>query len=241
MNVAIVRSLSTDPARIHPLISAKIMNRLQRKWQKVALLNACHLRFARSAEDFHGMHVRPFALAIVLSLAFAPGVSAVQQAKSRYSTIELSKCRPAGSMAWQCNGLPGYPIYVATAKLHTFVSAGRAGHARRAAKQSLGVANTLFDGKSPRTAVEWRFTIRDKKVVPYATIVRYFTQSMEARGEVVVVTRVTDNESCQVARIDALANSNAMVLAREIADRQARTFDCRQEPSIAGATGKSPM
>ncbi|MDO9381519.1 MAG: hypothetical protein Q7T86_01520 [Hyphomicrobiaceae bacterium] len=187
------------------------------------------------------MHVRPFALAIVLSLALAPGSYAVQQAKSRYSTIELSKCRSAGTSAWQCNGLPGYPVYVATAKLHTFVSVGPAGQTRRAAKQSLRVANTLFDGRSPRTAVEWRFIIRDKKVVPYATIVRYFTQSKEARGEVVVVTRVTDAESCQVARIDALANRNAMVLAREIADRQARTFDCRQEPSIAGATGKSPM
>ncbi len=187
------------------------------------------------------MHVRPFALAIVLTLAIVPGAEAVQQSKSRYSTIELSKCRRAGPGAFQCDGLPGYPLYVATRDLHTFLGVGPQGESHRAARQTLGVANTLFDGRSPRSAVEWRFVIRDKKIVPYATIVRYFTTSGEGRGEVVVVTRVADRESCQVARIDALANGNAMVLARDIADRQARNFNCRAEPVVAGASGKSPM
>ncbi len=187
------------------------------------------------------MRVRPIALALLLAVPVAPAAEAVQQAKSRYSTIEFAKCQPAGGKAWRCPGLPGYPLYVALGKVQTYLSIGPKAERRRAARQSLSAANTLFDGRSRRSAVEWRFVIRDKKTVPYATIVRYFTQDQTARGEVVVVTRVTENESCQVARIDALANPDAMVMARTIADREARTFDCRQEPIIVGQTGKSPM
>lgn len=187
------------------------------------------------------MHVPHFALAIVLILTNAPGAQAVQQSKSRYSTIELSRCQGAGAGSWLCEGLPGYPLYVTTRDLRTYLSVGQQGFSHRAARQTLGVANTVFDGRSPRSAVEWRFVIRDKKIVPYATIVRYFTSGAKGRGEVVVVSRVAEGESCQVARIDALANSNAMMLARDIADRQARNFDCRAEPMIAGTSGKSPM
>jgi hypothetical protein len=57
----------------------------------------------------------------------------------------------------------------------------------------------------------------------------------------VVVTRVTDTEACHVAYIDALANPDPIILARRIADEQARAFNCLSEPSRIGATGKSPM
>jgi hypothetical protein len=187
------------------------------------------------------MRVRPIALAVLSCLTFTSHAHAVQQAKSRYSTIDVSKCRTAGAKAWRCEGLPGYPLYVVLGGVQTFVSVGPKAETRRAARQTLAAANSLFDGRSRRSAVEWRFVIRDKKTVPYATIVRFFTRQQGARGEVIVVTRITDTESCQVARIDALANANAMVLARAIADRQARTFDCRKDPVVAGATGKSPM
>lgn len=188
------------------------------------------------------MSVRPIALALLcVGLTATPG-AAVQQAKSRYSTVEFAKCQPVGTRAWQCDGLPGYPVYVALDEVKTFVSIGPKAKSRRAARQSLDAANSLFDAGSRRSAVEWRFIIRDKKTLPYATIVRYFTKDRTGRGgEVVVVTRVTESESCQVARIDALANADAMVIARTIADRQARTFDCRKEPAVVGLTGKSPM
>ncbi len=187
--------------------------------------------------------LRPSArvLCTALSLALAPGAHAVQQAKSRYTTIDLSQCSVTARKAWLCEGLPGYPIHVAVESMRTFLSVGRSGPTHPSAGQSLGPTNTLFDGRSRRAAVEWRFIIRDKKTVPYATIVRYFTRDQTHSGEVVIVTRVTETESCQVARIDALANKDAMVLARTIADRQARTFDCIQKPLIIGAIGNSPM
>jgi len=56
-----------------------------------------------------------------------------------------------------------------------------------------------------------------------------------------VVSKVSDTEACHVAYIDALANPDAIAMARQIADRQAKGFDCRQEPRTEGATGRSPM
>lgn len=191
------------------------------------------------------MLVRSFAMGLALSLAAALPAFAVQQPKSRYSTVDLTKCEAAArggkAKAWMCPGLPGYPLYISVEGQRTFFSPGPKAASRRAARQALASASTLFDGRSRRAAIEWRFVIRDKKIIPYATIVRFFTQGTAGRGEVVVVTKVAEIDSCQVARIDALANGDAMVLARAIADRKARTFDCGQAPEVVGTVGKSAM
>jgi hypothetical protein len=55
------------------------------------------------------------------------------------------------------------------------------------------------------------------------------------------VLKVAPSETCHVAYIDALANSSAITLARFIADKQAKAFDCQNEPRVEGAIGKSPM
>jgi hypothetical protein len=55
------------------------------------------------------------------------------------------------------------------------------------------------------------------------------------------VSKVSETETCHVAYIDALANPDAIALARQIADKQAKSFDCRQQPHTEGATGRSPM
>ena len=58
---------------------------------------------------------------------------------------------------------------------------------------------------------------------------------------VLVVSKVGPADTCHVAYIDALANSDAIALARHVADTQAKAFDCRGEPRAEGAGGKSPM
>ena len=78
-------------------------------------------------------------------------------------------------------------------------------------------------------------------MLPYAIIVRFHTSRDGRNGDVLVVSKVSDTEACHVAYIDALANPDAIALARRIADRQAKGFDCRQDPQTEGATGKSPM
>ena len=77
--------------------------------------------------------------------------------------------------------------------------------------------------------------------IPYAIIVRFHTAVDGRKGDVLVVSKVSTNETCHVAYIDALANHDAITLARQIADGRARTFDCTGEPTAEGATGRSPM
>ena len=187
-----------------------------------------------------------WALVSLLAHAATSGEAmAVRPAKSLYTALDLAHCNtiashPDGNRLL-CEGLPGYPIYVAAGDLRYFVSVGKDGEARRAATQTLSAFNTLFKDSSTRATLEWRFVIRDEKPAPFAMIVRYFTKRDNKRGQVLVVTRVTDTEACHVAYIDAVANPNAIVLARRIADERARKFDCKGDPVRIGATGKSPM
>ena len=54
-----------------------------------------------------------FAVAAVL----AAGPAAANPVKSLYTTVELKSCKPLkrhkDGDAWRCEGLPGYPVYVA--------------------------------------------------------------------------------------------------------------------------------
>jgi hypothetical protein len=165
--------------------------------------------------------------------------------KSLYTAIDLKACKIVvqheDGDAWLCEGLEGYPIYIAKGDHRTFLSTGPAAQTTRAAEQTLSAFNSLFEGSSTRTTVEWRFVIRDGETVPYATIVRYFTQNDEGKGEVIIVARVAGSEVCHVAYIDAKANPDAIVMARSIADKKARAFDCKSDPIVEGASGKSPM
>lgn len=165
--------------------------------------------------------------------------------KSQFTTIELKSCtklktHPDGS-AWRCRGLPGYPVYVAEGDLRTFVSVGTDAEKRRAAEQTLGPFNTIFPAGSRRATLEWRFNRKGGTLVPYATILRYYTKNDTGRGEVLVVTKVSPAQTCQVAYIDALAMSEPIVLAHRIADETAPSFDCRKEPATTGPSGKSPL
>jgi hypothetical protein len=67
--------------------------------------------------------------------------------------------------------------------------------------------------------------------MPIATIVRYHTadpETGEDKGQVLVVTQLVEGNSCHIAYIDALANADANVLAREAADRSG-DFDCASD------------
>ena len=121
------------------------------------------------------------------------------------------------------------------------MAAGIEPNKTRAAEQTLGAFNTPFVDSSHRATVEWRFTIKDKRKVPFAMIVRYFTEMDGHKGEVLVVTRIAGKEACHAGYVDALANTNAIVIARRIADERARTFDCRKDASVEGERGISPM
>ncbi|MBN8911010.1 MAG: hypothetical protein J0H65_02935 [Rhizobiales bacterium] len=169
------------------------------------------------------------ALAVLL---WCSAAAAVQQIRSLYTAVDLSLCTalPGHTAGRLCKGLPGYPVYVSEGQDGAFLSVGPDADKRLAAQQTLKSFNSLFDSGGQRTTVEWRFVIRDAQPVPYATIVRYFTRSETGTGEVLVVMRVTDRETCHAAYVDAAASPDAIVLARKLADTIARSEDCPREP-----------
>lgn len=180
-----------------------------------------------------------------LAPSLGPAPAAANPVKSLYTTVDLKVCkqvkRHRDGGAWRCEGLDGLPVYVAEGDLRQFVSVGANAEKRRAATQTLGAFNSIFEKGGSRATIEWRFNRRGERKLPYAIIVRFHTSRDGRNGDVLVVSKVSDTETCHVAYIDALANRDAIALARQIADRQATSFDCRKEPHTEGATGRSPM
>ena len=180
---------------------------------------------------------------LVPALGQAPATA--NPVKSLYTTVDLKACkrikRHRDGGAWRCEGLAGFPVYFAEGDLRQFVSVGADAEKRRAATQTLGAFNSIFDKGSRRATIEWRFDRRGERKLPYAIIVRFHTSRDGRSGDVLVVSKVSDTETCHVAYIDALANQDAIALARHIADKEAKSFDCRKEPRTEGATGRSPM
>jgi len=180
-----------------------------------------------------------------LAPAIGPAPAAANPVKSLYTTVDLKICkqvkRHRDGGAWRCGGLDDLPVYVAEGDLRQFVSVGANAEKRRAATQTLGAFNSMFEKGSTRATIEWRFDRRGERKLPYAIIVRFHTSRDGRNGDVLVVSKVSDAETCHVAYIDALANPDAIALARRIADKQAKSFDCRQQPQTQGATGRSPM
>ena len=179
-------------------------------------------------------------------LLIMPGLAAANPIKSRNTTINLKSCKVVARYqdggAWNCAGIAGYPVYIAEGDLREYLAFGPNARKHRAADQTLPPFNTVFNGKTNLGSIEWRLeSLEGGREVPFATIVRYSTKNDEGSGQVLIVTKIADGQSCQVARIDALANPDALALAREVADKEARAFDCKQDPKSFGNTGKSPM
>jgi hypothetical protein len=196
--------------------------------------------------------------AMMLAICGADSAVASEKAriKSRFTTVELKSCEviklDSEGGAWTCKGLGGYPVYIAEGDLRQFISFGANGKSRRAATQTLKSFSSVFAPGHSRATIEWRFRRADGRDVPYATIVRFYTASGSTRtkgnggdgtkGEVLVVSKVTPTESCQLALIDARANPDAIILARSAADELSAGFDCKaDQPRVVGVTGRSPM
>lgn len=165
--------------------------------------------------------------------------------KSQFTTLDLASCtvlrEHQDGNAWRCDGIPGYPIFIAEGDDRFFMSFGAKGQQSKAARQTIKAFNSPFRDKRNRATVEWRYTRKDSVDQPFAAIVRYFTSRDGAKGQVLVVTRISADEVCHMAYIDALATQSAIALARSAADELARTFDCRDEPRLLGGAGRSPL
>jgi hypothetical protein len=205
--------------------------------------SGCHARAVKAVHGDHKQQGFEKTRMLALQLLFAAGLAssspllpvAANPVRSAYTTLDLKVCQAikqrGPDRAWLCEGLSGIPVYLAAKNLRHFVSA----------TQTLGAANSVFSSASTRATIEWRFDRRGEQQVPYAMIIRFHTSQQGKRGEVLVVYKVSAAQTCHAAHIDALANDQAIALARTIADGKAKTFDCSRDPVTEGASGRSPM
>jgi len=141
-----------------------------------------------------------------------------------------------GAIGYACeSGHDGITVWISDFDARMAVSYGPDGGNEMAANQTLPPFNTVGD------TIEWR--LRDGEA--FATILRWYTSVNEPdgsmyEGQVLVVTRLGQGNTCHVARIDALANDNANALAREAADSMASDFDCASDDiATIGTRGRS--
>lgn len=179
---------------------------------------------------------------ILGALLAAPLAAWAQDAASHYVKFDVEKCaiieedRQTGSVLRHCAGLGENEFYLAEDDLRVFVGFGPNGLKQKAFSQTLAPFNRIHD------TIEFR--LRPGADAPHAAILRYFTNDAEgeAKGQVLVVTRMAGSQACHMAYIDALANPNPNALAQQTADDGADAFDCESgEVRIVGASGKSPM
>ncbi|MEP3045504.1 MAG: hypothetical protein ABJL55_06250 [Roseibium sp.] len=177
-------------------------------------------------------------LLVALMAAFVCSTVYAADVTSDYSKIQLDKCSlfqpPSADEgthggSWQCQGYKGMPIYVAEGDLRMFVSFGVDAPNEPAASQTLPNFNTINE------TLEWRL----RGGVPFATILRWFPSLDDgSNGSVLIVTQlIPGGGTCQIARVDAQANKNANVMARQAADQMAGSFDCNGQPVILGNPG----
>ncbi|HLH89491.1 MAG TPA: hypothetical protein VKX28_13650 [Xanthobacteraceae bacterium] len=162
--------------------------------------------------------------------------------------FDVDKCvhkagqEPEDEGEWRCVGYAGIPIVMTVGDARAYISYGARAEREPAAAQTLAALNG--EGSS----IEWRI-VRDgsRKPRAFATIMRWSTavpvddpkvENGTYRGEVLVVTRLGPGGVCHVGYVDAKQNAKAVELAREIADRHARTFRCgKDKPFVLGDKG----
>ncbi len=145
---------------------------------------------------------------------------------SAYTDLDIGQCLVLEAddfgASWACPGYKGYPLMVQESDLRFSLQYGFN------VEKNQGGAQTLPPFNNLGSKLEWRLSNTLGRWMPIATIVRYHTADSvtgENKGQVLVVTQISEGNSCHIAYVDALANEGANELAREAADR-AGDFDC---------------
>ena len=181
---------------------------------------------------------KPVSLTLSLICLMAATSSYAGDVSSRYTSLDLDKCKLTASNAneggwavFDCKGHEGMRVRVAEGDLRYFVSYGPNADRQIAATQTLAPFNNIH------TTLEWRVERKGSGWVPFATILRYFWDSSGKKGQTLVVTKLEGNEACQVAHIVADGNPNANAQAREAADSLTRTFKCGETQTLRFGPG----
>lgn len=156
---------------------------------------------------------------------------------SEYTTIDRDKCtllsrdEEMQTASWRCQSFRGIEVQVSKGDLRDYLSFGKRSDDIWPSNQTLASYNKL--GKT----LEWRLASFGDQWVPVATIVRYFTRVPNGEdefieGEVIVVSKFDDMETCQMAYVDVLSNDDAIGLARQAADTYVLDFECDRDQTM---------
>lgn len=186
---------------------------------------------------------RPIPLIIFLIFAALwPGAAAAEPV-SVYTKLDLDtgcvtlETTPLGGTL-QCPGHAGYPVVFSEEDLRQSIFYGHLG-----AWYGLGSYASFTHFNHAGETIEWRHPVAGGP--PAAAIHRWFVSDGNETGEenlqVLVISRVGQpgiGEACVAGYVDALANADANVLARQVADLVAPDFACRvTAPQWRGAKG----
>jgi len=168
-----------------------------------------------------------------------------QAQTSHYTKLDLDKdcvftqSNDQGGSAI-CTGYKKYPVYFSEGDLRQQVQFGFIDTSINQ-WESFGQFNSIND------TIEWRL----ENGVPYATILRWFISNIDeqsgiptkqSRGQVLVISTVAATKhatSCIAGYVDARANNNANIIARQVADEIAIDFTCGKNlPEFHGKRGK---
>ena len=198
--------------------------------------------------------MRHFAYAIpfLIPLPMAPGAALASD--SAYTDLDTDHCKSllpedieGGSISLRCKGFKDYAVYFKEGDLRQSILYGPVSGA---------YIDDVFESFEPfNTAtrkIEWRLGADGK---PVATILRWFLENIDPatyepspklKGQVLVVSKVADDDGqgCVVGYVDALANPEPNLLARQVADTRAGAFVCGRDMAgyhgIRGPTAAEP-
>jgi len=171
---------------------------------------------------------------LVLLLAAAP--VAAHANDSTYTDLDTDHCKTlseedseGGGISLQCKGFKDYPVYFKEGDLRQSILYGPASNA-----SIEGIFESFEPFNHTARKIEWRLGPDGK---PTATILRWFIENIDpatgepspkVKGQVLVVSKVAgqDGMGCVVGYVDALANPEPNVMARQIADTKAENFAC---------------
>lgn len=175
-------------------------------------------------------HLKTALALIVLCFTTLSVAQAQGNIDSVYTDINLDECMVLNAddfgASFACPGYKGFPLYIAEGDLRFFVSYGFGAPDEMAAEQTLPSFNVIGE------KLEWRVSNKSGDFKPFATILRYFTQTGDGSqpdGQVLVVTKIEAGNTCHVAYVDARLTPNANEIARQFADQLVEEFNCETD------------
>jgi hypothetical protein len=196
---------------------------------------------ARLASQSHGDRMKAAlgAALIVAGITISPTLGqSVTRAYTKFDSKQCQHSRGRGVEdygSWRCKGYDGIELRLSAGDQRMQVSFGSDAAREPAARQTFPAFNNVYEG-----TVEWRLEPRPNgRPRPFATILRWNVKLEDdertSTGRILVVTRLGPGGVCHVGYVDARANPDANELAQQVADGQARAFQCgKDKPIVSG-------